>query len=104
MLRLAGLGAVLAELVNIYDNHPCIPINNVIEDNKFCHSHSLNASQPTARFINQVRETPSLEPVFQFNHARNDPFTKTGSGQAQEKLREKARDSSTRMRALCSAG
>ena len=81
------------ELVNIYDNHPCIPINNVIEDNKFCHSHSLNASQPTARFINQVRETPSLEPFLQFNHANNDPFTKTGSGQALEKLREKARDS-----------
>lgn len=44
------------EITNIYDNHPCVPINNVIEDNTFCHTHSLNASS-TLGFINRNEST-----------------------------------------------
>ena len=33
------------ELVNIYQDHPCLPINNVIEDNRYCHTHSKDGGQ-----------------------------------------------------------
>jgi|EP00945_MAST-04E_sp_MAST-4E-sp1_P003217 hypothetical protein len=28
------------ELVDIYSNHPCVPVENVIDDNRYCHEHS----------------------------------------------------------------
>ena len=33
------------ELGNIYQDHPCLPINNVIEDNRYCHTHSKDGGQ-----------------------------------------------------------
>ena len=44
------------ELVDIYDNYPCVPVNNVIEDNVWCHSGSLNLSKQ-AQFINKDQKT-----------------------------------------------
>ena len=44
------------EIVNIYDDHPCVPIRNVIEDNIWCHSGSLNVSKQAA-FINHDEAT-----------------------------------------------
>ena len=44
------------ELVNIYDNHPGVPINNVIEDNRFCHQRSLNISS-TRGFVGEHGQT-----------------------------------------------
>jgi hypothetical protein len=39
------------ELVNIYENHPCVPINNVIEDNVYCHARSMNMTGSRHGFI-----------------------------------------------------
>ena len=41
------------ELVNVYDDHPCVPAYNVIEDNKYCHE----GSKAGARFIDRDDDT-----------------------------------------------
>ena len=38
------------EVVDIYDNHPCVPVGNVIEDNVYCHAESPGGGG----FINQA--------------------------------------------------
>ena len=32
-------------LPTIYDDYPCVPVGNVIEDNKYCHAHSPHGAQ-----------------------------------------------------------
>ena len=44
------------ELLSIYQDHPCTPVGNVIENNTYCHAGSLNVSKP-AVFINQNEST-----------------------------------------------
>ena len=39
------------ELVNVFENHPCVPVNNDISDNTYCHTNSLNVSAELG-FIN----------------------------------------------------
>ena len=41
------------EIVGIYDNYPCLPVDNVIEDNKYCHEHSPSS----ALFIDRDAKT-----------------------------------------------
>ena len=33
------------ELVDVYDDHPCVPVHNVIEDNTYCHTGSAAGAQ-----------------------------------------------------------
>jgi hypothetical protein len=33
------------EIVNIYDEHPCLPIKNVISGNRYCHTKSKDGGQ-----------------------------------------------------------
>ena len=42
------------EIIDIYDDHPCVPIGNVIEDNTFCHATSRKAG---ATFVDQTEAT-----------------------------------------------
>ena len=44
------------ELIHIFDDHPCVPVDNAIEENQWCHSGSRNLTQQAA-FINQNRST-----------------------------------------------
>ena len=39
------------ELIDIYQDHPCVPVDNVIEDNIYCHNQ-VNSSV----FLNQPME------------------------------------------------
>ena len=32
------------EIVNVYDDHPCVPVGNVLEDNVYCHEGSGGAA------------------------------------------------------------
>ena len=43
----------IPEIVGIYDNYPCLPVDNVIEDNKYCHEHSPSS----ALFIDRDAKT-----------------------------------------------
>ena len=36
-------------IVNIYDDFPCVPLGNIIEDNRYCHKKS----PPSVVFIDQ---------------------------------------------------
>ena len=41
------------EIASIYDNYPCLPVDNVIEDNKYCHE----LSPSSALFIDRDAKT-----------------------------------------------
>ena len=41
------------EIVNIYEDHPCLPVGNVIENNRWCH----RGSKPGAQFVDRSDET-----------------------------------------------
>lgn len=40
-------------LPTIYDDHPCVPVGNIIEDNRFCHQTSKHGGQ----FIDRTEDT-----------------------------------------------
>ena len=42
------------EVVDIYDEHPCTPVGNVIEDNTYCHAGS---SAGKGTFIDRTEST-----------------------------------------------
>ena len=44
------------ELVDLYAYHPCVPVDNVVEDNTYCHSRSGNASSGHIGFIDRTPE------------------------------------------------
>lgn len=33
------------KIVNIYDDHPCVPVNNLITGNRYCHRHSKDGGK-----------------------------------------------------------
>ena len=43
-------------LPTIYDDHPCVPVGNVIEDNRWCHKHSVGGGQFVDRDAATIRE------------------------------------------------
>ena len=53
--------------VNIYDNHPGVPVNNVIEDNRYCHQRSLNISS-TRGFIGEHGQTVTFLAALHSSH------------------------------------
>ena len=53
--------------VNIYDNHPGVPVDNVIEDNRYCHHRSLNSSS-TRGFIGEHGQTVAFLAALYASH------------------------------------
>ena len=39
----------------IYEEHPCVPVGNVIEDNRYCHKHSVGGGKFLSASAEQVR-------------------------------------------------
>ena len=43
------------EIVNIYKDHPCVPIDNIISGNRFCHNHSKGGGKFIDRNVSTVK-------------------------------------------------
>jgi len=48
--------AAFPELASIYQEHPCVPVGNVIEDNRYCHAGSKGGGLFLDRSEAQVRQ------------------------------------------------
>ena len=48
------------EIVNIYDEFPCLPIGNVIEDNKYCHKESPASAEFIDRDMKTINDRQSF--------------------------------------------